>query len=130
MRRILPDENMPLGVRDQLPGFAVAPVPDMGWAGLSNRELLVVAERAGFDVMVMGDQNILHQNDLGGSKLAVVVLDTTHWLTTRANPQLVREAVVRATRGSYAVVTFPRPKLRRRLPRNGWRWRRQRPHRR
>ena len=120
MRRILLDENVPLGVRDQLPDFSVTTVPDMGWAGLSNGELLAAAERAGFDVMVTGDQNIPHQNDLGGSRLAVVVLDTIHWPTIRANPQPVREAVERATRGNCAVVTFPRPKLRRRwLPRNG-----------
>jgi hypothetical protein len=121
MRRILLDENMPVGVRDQLPGFSVATVPEMGWAGLSNGELLTAAEQAGFEVMVTGDQNIPHQNDLRGVRLAVVVLGTTHWPTIRANPQPVREAVERATQGSYAVVTFPRPRRRRRqpLPRNG-----------
>jgi hypothetical protein len=40
MRRILLDENVPVGVRDQLPGFSVATVPEMGWAGLSNGKLL------------------------------------------------------------------------------------------
>lgn len=114
MRRILLDENTPVGVRDQLPGFSVATVPEMGWAGLSNGELLAAAEQAGFEVMVTGDQNIPYQNDLGGKGIAVVVLGTTHWPTIRANPQPVREAVERATQGSYTVVAFPRPKRRRR----------------
>ena len=116
MRRVLLDENMPFGVRDQLPGFAVAGVPDMGWAGLANGELLAATERAGFDVMVTGDQNIPHQNDLVGRRLAVVALDTTHWPTVRTNPEPLREAVELARAGSVTVVTFPRPKLRRRPP--------------
>ncbi len=121
MRRILFDENVPVGVRDQLPGFSVATVPEMGWEGLSNGELLTAAERADFEVMVTGDQNIRHQNDLSGVRLAVVVPGTTHWPTIRANPQPVRETVERATQGSYVVVPFPRPRRRRRQspPRNG-----------
>ena len=114
MRRVLLDENMPVGIRDLLPSFSVATAPEMGWAGLSNGELLDAAERAGFDVMVTGDQNIPHQNDLGASRLAIVVLGTTHWPTIRAAPQLVRAAVERATQGNHAVVILPRPKLRRR----------------
>jgi hypothetical protein len=83
-------------------------------------ELLAAAERAGFEVIVTGDQNIPYQNDLGGIGLAVVVLGTTHWSTIRANPRLVHEAVERVTWGSHIVVTFPRSRLRRRpQPRNG-----------
>jgi hypothetical protein len=100
MPRILFDENVPVGVRDQLAGFSVATVPEMDWAGLSNGELLTAAEQAGFEVMVTGDQNIPHQNDLRGIRLAVVVLGTTHWPTIRANPQPVREAVERAAQGA------------------------------
>jgi hypothetical protein len=71
--------------------------------------------------MVTEDQNIRHQNDLSGVRLAVVVLGTTHWPTIPANPQPVREAVERATQGSYVVVPLPRPRRRRRQspPRNG-----------
>lgn len=118
MRRILLDENVPVAVRDQLPGFSVATVAEMGWAGLSNGELLTAAEQAGFDMIVTGDQNIPRQNDFSGSRLAVVVLGTTHWPTVRANPQSIRDAVVRAARGTYTAVAFPRPRHRR-LPRNG-----------
>jgi hypothetical protein len=116
MRRILLDENMPVGVRNQLPGFVVATVPEMGWAGLSNGDLLAAAEQAGFEVLVTGDKNIPHQLTLTKSKLAVVILGTTHWPTIRANPQPVREAVERTAPASYVVVPFSRPKLRRRPP--------------
>jgi len=114
MRRILLDENMPVGIREQLPGFFVVTVPEMGWAGLSNGELLDAADQAGFEVMVTGDQNIEHQNSLSDRHLALVVLSTTQWPTLRANPVPVREAVERAAPGSHAIVTLPRPKLRRR----------------
>jgi predicted nuclease of predicted toxin-antitoxin system len=118
MRRILLDENVPVAVRDQLPGFSVATVAEMGWAGLSNGELLAAAGQAGFDMIVTGDQNIPRQNDLSGSRLAVVVLGTTHWPTVRANPQLICAAIDRAAPGTYTVAAYPRPRLRRRLPRN------------
>jgi hypothetical protein len=65
---------------------------------------------------VTGDQNIEHQNNLYGRRLALVVLSTIHWPTIRANPLPVLEAVERATPGSYAVVMLPRAKLRRRPP--------------
>lgn len=114
MRRILLGENAPVGVRGQLPEFSIATVPEMGWAGLSNGELLISAARAGFEVLVTGDQNLPHQNELPPTSLAVVVLGTTRWPTIRANPQSVREAVERARCGTYVVATFPRPKDQRR----------------
>lgn len=116
MSRILLDENIPAGVRKQLPSHAVITVPEMGWAGLSNGALLNAAEQAGFDVMVTGDQNIPHQSSLTGRRLAVVVLTTTHWPTIRANPEAVLMAVEKAAPGTFAVATFPRPALRRRPP--------------
>ena len=116
MRRILLDENVPVGVRDQLPEFSLSTVAEMGWAGLSNGELVSAAERVGFDLMITGDQNIAHQIDITASVLALVVLGTTHWPTIRANPQAVRRAVQRATRGAYVVANYPRPKAPRRPP--------------
>jgi len=116
MRRILLDENVPEGVRGQLPGFSVVTVPEMGWAGLTNGELLATAEQAGFDLMVTGDKNLAHQQNLAKRRIAIVALGTTHWATIRANPQPVQDAVQAAMPGSYAVVTFPRPPLRRRSP--------------
>lgn len=114
MRRVLLDENVPEGLRVLLPGFAVATVPEMGWAGLANGRLLAAAEQAGFDLMVTGDKNMAHQQNLAERRLVVVVLGTTHWPTVRANPQPVRDAVLAAVPGSYVLVDFPRPPSRRR----------------
>ncbi len=119
MRRVLLDQNAPRGLRLMLPGHDVRTAYQLGWGELSNGELLRAAERGGFEVVITCDQNIKHQNDLGGSRLAFVVLDTTHWPTIRANSQAVREAIERATPGSYAVVTISRPMPRRRSPPRG-----------
>jgi putative NIF3 family GTP cyclohydrolase 1 type 2 len=116
MRRVLLDQNVPLGVRTILPGHEVQRAYHLGCASLSNGELLATAERAGFDLMVTGDKNLAHQQNLAKRSIAIVALGTTHWATIRANPQPVQDAVQAAMPGGYAVVTFPRPPLRRRSP--------------
>lgn len=116
MRRILLDENVPEGLRRYLADSHVSTAPEMGWAGLTNGRLLAVAEQAGFDVMVTGDQNLTHQQNLTGRKLAIVASTTNHWATPRADPRPIRDAVQAAEPGGYAVVAFPHPPLRRRPP--------------
>lgn len=47
----------------------------MGWAGIKNGELLRRAEEQ-FDVLVTADQQLRHQQNLSGRKLAFVVIPT------------------------------------------------------
>jgi hypothetical protein len=54
--RILLDENTPRGVRRILASHDVRTAPEMGWAGVSNGQLLDEAEKAGFDALVTCDQ--------------------------------------------------------------------------
>jgi hypothetical protein len=56
MRRILPDEGVPIGVRSLVTGLHVEAVPEMRWAGLSNGDLIQAAEEAGFIVVTTCDQ--------------------------------------------------------------------------
>ena len=57
--RILFDKNVPVGVRLFLPAHEVHTFDEMGWhPQLENGELLDLAERERFDVMVTSDQNI------------------------------------------------------------------------
>ncbi len=51
----------------------MATVPDVGWAGRTNGELLALAE-GGYDTFVTIDQNIVQQQDLRGRRLSVVVI--------------------------------------------------------
>jgi len=106
MRRILLDENAPVGLKSVLSGHDVRTAPEMGWASLLNGRLLDAAEASGFEVMVTADQNIRTQQNLAGRKIALVVLATNHWLTIRADTTTLLAACAAATAGSYTVVNF------------------------
>ena len=114
MRRILLDEGVSAGVRAYLTGFSVEVVPQIGWAGKTNGELIAAAEEAGFDIMVTADQNIRYQQNLTNRRISLVVLTVNHWPTLRANIGRIVTAVETAGVGTYTTVTFPRPPKRRR----------------
>ena len=71
--RILLDECVPKGRRQDLLNHEVRTVPQMGWAGKENGELLALAESA-FDVFVTVDQKLKYQQAVTGRDIAVVVL--------------------------------------------------------
>jgi predicted nuclease of predicted toxin-antitoxin system len=73
LRRILLDECMPAKLRREIPGYAVRAVREYGWASKLNGELLRAAN-AEFDVFVTVDRNLVHQQNLSGMRLAIVVL--------------------------------------------------------
>ncbi len=76
--RILLDHGTPVPLRRALTDHSVATAYEKGWAGLTNGELLAVAED-GFDVLVTTDQNLRYQQNLAGRRLAILVLPTTSW---------------------------------------------------
>jgi hypothetical protein len=86
----------------------------LGWDTLGNGTLIAAAEQAGFDVLITCDKNIRYQQNLKDRRIALVVLDTTRWLTIRAEIACVIEAINAAIAGSYRHVAFDRPPLRRR----------------
>ena len=51
----------------------VSTVPEMGWAGKKNGELLRLAEKS-FDLFITADLNLSYQQNLSLSTLAVVAL--------------------------------------------------------
>lgn len=104
MPRILLDQNMPVGLRAVLAEHDVTTAYEMGWGGLGNGELLAAVEAADFDVMITGDTNLKYQQNLTGRRLAIVVLDTNHWSTIRAQQDSVVEAVKAWRVGGYAEV--------------------------
>lgn len=73
MRRVLFDEDIPRQLRRELPGFEIRTVPEVGWAGLKNGELLRRAEGL-FDVFVTADRKLPFQQNLPAFSLGVVVL--------------------------------------------------------
>jgi predicted nuclease of predicted toxin-antitoxin system len=71
--RVLLDECLPRRLRHHLPGHEVRTVPEEGWAGKKNGELLRLAAGR-FDVLLTVDRGQVHQQRLGNLALAVVVL--------------------------------------------------------
>jgi hypothetical protein len=61
-------------LRRDLSGHAVESVPLIGWAGLTNGELLARAEIR-FDVFITMDSNLAYQRNLADHKIAVIVLE-------------------------------------------------------
>ena len=51
---------------------------ELGWSNLENGDLLREAEGR-FEVFVTTDQNLRYQQNLGGRRLAILVLPTTNW---------------------------------------------------
>ena len=72
--RILLDECVPRRLRRELPGHDVHTVPEMGWSGKKNGELLQLMSGEGFAVLLTVDQSIRHQQNLQAAGVAVVVL--------------------------------------------------------
>jgi predicted nuclease of predicted toxin-antitoxin system len=71
--RVLLDECLPRGLKRHLSPHAVTTVPEAGWAGKKNGELLrVVAGTT--DVFVTIDANLAYQQNVKGLSFAVIVL--------------------------------------------------------
>lgn len=71
--RILLDECLPKRLKRELANYEVRTVPEVGWAGTKNGELLRLAETQ-FDVFLTVDQNIEFQQSVPAFELAIVVL--------------------------------------------------------
>ncbi|HEV2763401.1 MAG TPA: DUF5615 family PIN-like protein [Pyrinomonadaceae bacterium] len=71
--RLLLDECVDRRLAGDLHGHDVNTVPQMGWAGVKNGELLKLAEKE-FDVFITVDRNLSFQQNLSGFGLAILVL--------------------------------------------------------
>ena len=100
------DHNTPLGVRRILANHDVQPAGQMGWATLSNSNLLDAAERAGFEIFITCDQNISSQQNLTTRRIAIVVLMTNRWNDIRVQPQTVHHAVNNGMPGGVVTARF------------------------
>ena len=72
--RILLDECLDWRLCEALAEHQCLSVNEMGWKGVSNGQLLQIAERE-FDVFLTGDRNLAFQQNLTKFDLAVIVLE-------------------------------------------------------
>jgi hypothetical protein len=105
--QVLFDHGTPRGLAKLLAGHEVRTAKEEGWEQLTNGELLTVAERAGFEVLVTPDKNIRYQQNLEGRRIAIVVLANAQWPVLRQHSKVVLSAINAATPGSYTEVEIP-----------------------
>lgn len=72
--KLLLDECVDRRLAAHIPDHTVKTAPEMGWAGLSNGDLLQAAQSE-FDVFLSSDRNLPHQQNLPRFNLAVVILE-------------------------------------------------------
>jgi hypothetical protein len=72
--RVLLDECVPKRLGRLVVGHAVRTVPQEGWSGKKNGELLALMAAAGFEVLLTVDQGIRHQQNLVAAGVGVVVM--------------------------------------------------------
>lgn len=70
---VLLDECLDRRYARELPGHYVRTVPQMGWPGIHNGQLIALAEQQ-FDVFITVDRNLSFQQDLPQFAIAVLVL--------------------------------------------------------
>ena len=105
--KILFDQGTPAPLRRMLVDHVVITAHELGWSTLKNGDLLQAAESAGFDAFVTTDQNLRHQQNLAGKRIAIVVLQTTRWSLIRPFSEKVLSALNAAVPGSYVLVAIP-----------------------
>ena len=71
--KILLDECVDARLAREILGHQVQTVPQAGWAGLTDRQILENAEKV-FEAFVTTDSNIEFQQNLANFNLAVIVL--------------------------------------------------------
>ena len=104
--RVLFDQGTPVPLRRVLSGHTISTAFEMGWAQLSNGELLNAAEAA-FDVLITTDQNLRYQQNLTGRRLAILVLPTTSWPIIQTHSGEVVAAVDELHAGEFRELSFP-----------------------
>src|SRR3954467_14414190 len=73
--KILLDECVPWPIYKLLLAHDCVPVQRRGWSGIKNGELLRLAQRE-FDLFITADQSLRYQQNLTGSRIAILQLST------------------------------------------------------
>ena len=103
--KILFDQGTPAPLRRAFTDHSVSTAYEMGWMELGNGALLRAAE-VQFDVFVTTDRNLRHQQNLGGFRLAILILPTTKWPEIRAYQSLIVAALGKLRPGDIVELTF------------------------
>ena len=98
--KVLLDACTPRPLRQFLPGHFVRTAQEMGWAGLKNGDLLREAEGQ-FEAFISTDQNLKYQQQVVGTRLAILVLPTNDWPTIRSRGAEIAAKVATLKPGDF-----------------------------
>lgn len=98
--RILFDQGTPVPLKQYFPEHQIQTAFELGWARLTNGELLAAAEEQ-FDVLITTDRNLQYQQSLADRRLAILVLPTTSWPKLRVRAEEISEAITTLKTGEY-----------------------------
>ena len=105
-------EHYVRGLPNALPSHEVHSATDSQGRGVSNGELLRLAEQQALDPFVVADKNMRYRQDLSGRRITVLELWTNHRPTLERHFQYICASVERMIPGQYleltAPATFPR----------------------
>jgi hypothetical protein len=62
--KLLLDECLPRKLKNHLPEHECSTVPEQGWAGKKNGELLLLAEKSGFEIFLTLDRGVEYEQNL------------------------------------------------------------------
>jgi hypothetical protein len=75
--KVLLDECIPRKLSASLVGHECRTVPQEGFAGAKNGELLTLAEKCGFQIFLTIDRGLEHQQNLQARSIAVILIRAT-----------------------------------------------------
>ena len=99
--KVLFDQNAPRPLARFLEHHQVIRSAELGWSSLKNGELLLAAERDGFEVLVTADRNLAYQQNLQARTIAIVVLPSGRRPEIEPHASAVATAVDDAKPGHY-----------------------------
>ena len=91
--KLLFDQGTPAPLREHLTEHSVDTLAEKGWSDKGNGELLDLAEREEYDVIVTTDQNLRYQQNLEGRQIGIVVLLANAWPRVRLYAKEIGEAI-------------------------------------
>ena len=103
---ILLDERVPWPMRHLLSGHECTNVQKQGWKGTRNGALLALAASE-FDLFITSDQNILYQQNLLGSAIAVLKHSTNDLRRIRAAAAMIQSESIKIEPGAYRRIMIP-----------------------
>lgn len=108
--RILLDECLPKKLKKEFQNYDVKTVPEMGWSGKKNGELLSLAE-AHFEILITADQNLRYQQNLKGRSIIIFVLKSpnSRYETVRSLIPEVIEKISGTTKSEIIEIEYKKP---------------------